>query len=88
MTFIEMFWIAVVSVIAFSILLIMLIVSGSRYSATDIEAEATDFPSGVKEGHGGMTAFLWLTFAGMFIWTIVYLILHWHEFAIITAYAS
>lgn len=87
MTFWNMFWIAVGSVIVFTILLILLIASGSRYSVADTEADAVDFPAGMKEGHGGMTAFLWITFTGMFIWTIIYFIQHWHEFAIITAYA-
>lgn len=88
MTFWEMFWIAVGSVLAFSILLILLIISGSRYSVEDTEADAVEYAGLVKEGHGGMTTFLWVLFAGMLIWTIVYFVMHWHEFAIITAYAG
>jgi hypothetical protein len=87
MTYWQMFWVAIGSVLAFVILLILLI-SGSRYSVSDTEAHAVDYAGEIKEGHGGVTKFLWVMFLGMFIWTIVYFVLHWHEFAVITAYAQ
>ena len=88
MTFWQLFWLTVGSVVVFTILLVLLI-RGARYSVSDTEDHSEDFAGGViKEGHGKMTMFLWVLFAGMFIWTVVYLVMHWHEFAIITAYSQ
>ena len=87
MTFWQMFWVTIGSVLAFTLLLILLI-RGSRYSVADTQAHAVDFAGVIKEGHGGMTAFLWTVFTGIFIWTIVYFVMHWSEFAVITAYAK
>jgi len=87
MTFWQLFWITIGSVLCFTILIILLI-RGSKYSVSDTQAHSTDFAGIIQEGHGGMTAFLWLLFAGMFVWVIVYLIIHWHEFAIIAAYGQ
>ena len=87
MTFWDFFWVTVGSILAFSVLLILL-VHGSRYSVHDAAAHASDYGGVVKEGHGGLTAFLWVLIIGIFVWTIVYLVMHWHEFAIIAAYAQ
>jgi hypothetical protein len=87
MTFWHMFWVTIGSVLAFTLLLILLI-RGSRYSVSDTQAHAADFAGVIKEGHGGITAFLWIVFIGVFIWTIVYFVMHWTEFAVITAYAQ
>jgi hypothetical protein len=87
MTFWEMFWITIGSVLAFVLLLILLI-RGSGYSVADTQSHAADYGGVIKEGHGGMTAFLWTVFTSIFIWTIVYFIMHWSEFAVITAYAK
>ena len=87
MTFWNMFWLTIGSVLAFTVLLILLI-RGSRHSAAEIQAKAVDYASVIKEGHGGITVFLWVMFIGMFIWTIVYFVMHWSEFAVIAAYAQ
>jgi hypothetical protein len=87
MTFWDMFWVTIGSILAFSALLVLLL-RGSRYSQSDSEAHSLDFGGVIKEGHGGMTSFLWIMFTGMLIWTVVYLVMHWHEFAIITAYGQ
>jgi hypothetical protein len=87
MTLWQLFWVTIGSVLGFTALLLLLI-HGSRYSVSDAEAHATDYAGEVKEGHGGITAFLWVCFVGLTVWTIVYLVLHWHEFAIITAYGQ
>lgn len=86
MTFWQLLWTAVGAVLAF-VLLLLAFISGSRYSVQDAEAHATDYGGVIKEGHGGMTAFLWVLFIGMFVWTIVYFVMHWSEFAVIGAYA-
>jgi hypothetical protein len=87
MTFWHMFWLTIGSVLAFTLLLILFI-HGSRYSVADSQAHAANFAGVIKEGHGGITAFLWLLFIGVFIWTIVYFVIHWGEFAVITAFAQ
>ena len=87
MTFWQLFWVTIGSVLAFSLLLILLI-RGSKYSVSDTQAHSTDYAGAIKEGHGPMTSFLWLLFAAMFVWVIVYVVMHWSEFAIIAAYGS
>lgn len=87
MTFWQLFWVVIGSVLAF-VFIFLLFIAGSKYSVHDAEAHATDYAGTIKEGHGGMTAFLWVTFIGMFVWTIVYLVMHWHEFGVIAAYAQ
>ena len=87
MTFWQLFGVTVGSVLSFVILLILLI-HGSRYSVSDTQAHSANYGGVIKEGHGGMTAFLWTVFTGIFIWTIVYFVMHWSEFAVITAYAK
>jgi hypothetical protein len=87
MTFWQMFWVTIGSILSFSILLILLI-SGSRYSSADAEKHATDYAGVIREGHGPVTVFLWTIYIGLSAWMIVYLVLHWHEFAVIGAYAQ
>ena len=60
--------------------------SGGGYSVHDTEAHSTDYGGVIKEGHGGMTVFLWIFFAFMFIWTVVYFVQHAAEFNIWFAY--
>ena len=87
MTSWELFWIAVGSVFAF-VVLFLLLIRGSGYSVADTEMHAADYAGDIREGHGGVTVFLWVTFTGIFAWTIVYFAMHWHEFAIIGAYSQ
>jgi hypothetical protein len=87
LTFWELFWVTIGSITVFSILLVLL-VHGSKYSVHDSQAHSSDYGGVIKEGHGPVTAFLWVMFVSMFIWTIIYLVMHWHEFAIITAYSQ
>jgi hypothetical protein len=65
--------------------LFLLLRSGHGYSVHDTEAHATDYARVIKEGHGGMTAFLWAFYVFMLIWTVVYFVQHASEFAIIFA---
>jgi hypothetical protein len=87
MTYWQLFWIAVGSVFTF-VLLLLLLIRGSGYSVADTEAHAADYAGVIREGHGGITIFLWVLFISLFIWTIVYFAMHWHEFAIIWAYSQ
>ena len=60
--------------------------AGFGYSVQDTEAHAVNYAGVIREGHGGMTIFLWLLFAFMLVWTIVYFVQHAGEFAIWFAY--
>jgi nitrogen fixation protein FixH len=57
--------------------------SGRGYSVEDTKAHAEKFAGVIEEGHGGMTAFCWITIGAIFIWSIIYLIMHWSEFAVV-----
>ncbi len=57
--------------------------SGHRYSVHDTEAHSTSYADVIKEGHGGLTLFLWVSFIVIFVWMIVYLVQHWSEFSVI-----
>lgn len=57
--------------------------SGKGYSVADTKSHAEKYPDGIEEGHGGLTAFCWVTIGSIFIWSIIYLIMHWSEFAVV-----
>ena len=77
----------VLGIIAIAILLLVLLLrSGHGYSVNDAESHASEYGGVIREGHGGMTSFLWVLFIFMAIWTVVYFIQHAAEFAIIFAY--
>jgi hypothetical protein len=70
----------------FVVTLLLILRSGRRYSVEDAEAHSTEYAGVIKEGHGGLTAFLWTCYAVMVIWTVVYFVLHAAEFKIWFAY--
>ena len=80
------FWLTLLCVFGFVISMALLLKSGHGYSARDADAHAVDFPDGLKEGHGGMPAFLSVFFAILIIWAAIYFIQHAGEFAIIFAH--
>jgi hypothetical protein len=69
-----------------ALIIILLIKSGHGYSVNDTEAHAVNYAGVIREGHGGMTIFLWLLFSFMFVWTIIYFVQHAAEYAIWFAY--
>jgi preprotein translocase subunit SecG len=81
----DAFYWTLVIIFLFLVSLILLIRSGHGYSVHDTQAHASEYAGEIKEGHGGMTAFLWVFFTFMLVWTIVYFILHAGEFAIVFA---
>jgi len=50
-----------------------------------LEARSEEFGGVIKEGHGGMTEFLWISFGFLFIWTIYYFVVNWHQFLVLFA---
>jgi hypothetical protein len=61
----------------------LMTISGKKYSVQDTEAHSEKYAGLVKEGHGGMTSFLWVIFTLSAIWMIYYIILNWSQFYII-----
>jgi hypothetical protein len=76
-------WLVLAVISATGILIWLMLRSGKGYSVQDTEAHATNYADEVKEGHGRMTLFLWVSFVVILIWTIVYFIQHAGEFAVI-----
>lgn len=74
------FLIVVIMAPAFVLLVALALRSGHDYSVEDTESHATEYTGVIKEGHGGLTAFLWLSFISIFGWMIAYFIQHRHEF--------
>jgi predicted secreted protein len=77
------FYVVLGFIAAFVILLILLLMSGRGYSERHAQSDAVEYSGKIKEAHGRLTAFLWVTYIGMIIWAIYYLFLHWQEFSII-----
>lgn len=75
------FTLLIIAVVAF--LVYLAVRSGKGYSVEDTKAHAEEYPDGIKEGHGGMTAFCWVTIGAIFVWSIIYLIMHWNEFSVV-----
>jgi hypothetical protein len=77
------FYLVIVVAVSVIILTWLILRSGDNYSVHDTEAHAVNYANEIKEGHGGMTLFLWLSFTAIIVWTIVYLVQHASEFSII-----
>lgn len=74
-------WNTVFFVIGFVVTVYLSMRSGSRYSVRDSVTHATDYASTIKEAHGPLTWFLWVSYIVILIWTVLYLWEHSSEFA-------
>ena len=74
------FYLVIVVAVSVVILTWLILRSGHGYSVHDTEAHSTNYADVIKEGHGGLTLFLWVSFITIIIWTIVYLVQHASEF--------
>ncbi len=81
----NMFYFVLAFVVCFVIVVWLVLRSGRNYSVNDTEAHSTNYADVIKEGHGGLTMFLWVSFALILIWTIVYLVQHWSEFSMMSS---
>lgn len=79
----KMVWLVLAVILAAGISIWLILRSGKGYSVQDTEAHATNYANEVKEGHGRMTLFLWISFITILIWTVVYFIQHAGEFGVI-----
>ena len=77
------FYIVIVTAVSVVVITWLVLRSGHGYSVHDTEAHSTSYADVIKEGHGGLTLFLWVSFIVIIVWTIVYLLQHWREFLII-----
>ena len=75
-----LFYLVLAVALSFVIIVWLVLRSGKNYSVNDTEAHSTSYADVIKEGHGGLTVFLWVSFTAILIWTVVYLIQHWSEF--------
>ena len=80
------FWLTVLIVISFAVAMYFMFRSGQSYTVHDTQSHAVDYGNVIKEGHGGLTAFLWISYGGIIVWTMIYLIQHWSEFGVIFSY--
>ena len=83
--FILSFWIVLASIAGIVLFLCLFIIGGSKYSIHDTEAHAEQYGNIIKEGHGGMTSFLWVSFIALAGWMIYYFIINSQQFLIILA---
>jgi uncharacterized protein (UPF0333 family) len=74
-------WFVVILIAASAVTIYLSMVSGTRYSQHDAESHAADYASVIKEAHGPLTAFLWVSYAAIVVWMVVYLVQHGGEFA-------
>jgi hypothetical protein len=82
------FYLVIAVAVSVVILTWLILRSGHGYSVHDTEAHAVSYANEIKEGHGGLTLFLWLSFLTILVWTIVYLVQHGSEFLVIFSQAG
>jgi hypothetical protein len=75
------FVIVVGGALGFALLMWLAYTGGRGYSVQDTQAHSSDYADEIKEGHGGMTALLWVSFAAVVAWTIFYFVTHAGEFS-------
>ncbi|NLI54655.1 MAG: hypothetical protein GX417_10115 [Clostridiales bacterium] len=79
------FWIFLVSIVLITLFIWLFARGKKSYSVDDTESHAESYANVIKEGHGGMTAFLWVSFALIFSWTVYYVVVNWSQFKVIAA---
>ena len=78
-------YMALLSIVAFIVVLALTLRAGKGYSDEDAEAHASEFGHTIKESHGGLPALLWVLYAFMLVWAVYYFVQHASEWAIIFA---
>jgi hypothetical protein len=71
----------IIFILAFVVAVYLSMSSGSRYSMRDAASHASDYAGVIKEAHGPITVFLYVSYVVILLWTFIYLSQHWHEFA-------
>jgi heme/copper-type cytochrome/quinol oxidase subunit 2 len=76
-------WLVLITIMLSVFFLWLFIIGGSKYSMEDAESHAEHYANIIKEGHGTMTSFLWVSYAVLLIWMIYYFNLNLHQFLVI-----
>jgi hypothetical protein len=77
------FYLVIAVAVSVVLLIWLMLRSGNGYSVHDTEAHAVNYADEIKEGHGGMTLFLWLSFLAIIIWSVIYLVQNASQFSAI-----
>ena len=78
-------WMFIACVTALCVFIWLFVMGNRNYTVDDTESHAEQFGGVIKEGHGGMTVFLWISFALILGWAVYYLVVNWSQFAVILA---
>lgn len=80
-TLISLYILLTISIIFATLIGIWLTVkSGDKYTIEDANAHAEEFGGVIAESHGPLTDFLYVSYAVMILWALIYLWQHWSEF--------
>jgi hypothetical protein len=82
-TNVNLAWFVLLVIAVVTLLVYLGVRAGHRYSVEDTQAHAETFAGVVQEGHGGVPAFVMVTIWAIVIWSVVYLVMHWSEFAVV-----
>lgn len=74
------FWLTITIIFTILIGIWLTIRSGDRYTVEDANAHAEEFGGVIAESHGPLPDFLYVSYAVMVLWGIIYLWQHWSEF--------
>jgi hypothetical protein len=74
-------WLTLVWIAAICGMLALALRGGDRYSVHDAEAHAVTYGDSAREAHGPITAFLWVVYASVALFTIGYSVAHWADIA-------
>jgi len=73
-------WLTIAIIFATLIGIWLTVRSGDKYSIEDANAHAEEFGGVIAESHGPLPDLLYVSYAVMIIWALVYLWQHWNEF--------
>ena len=82
-TNVHLAWFALLIIGIVTLLVYLAVRAGKGYSVEDTQAHAETFGDVVQEGHGGMPAVALVPIIAILIWSVVYLIMHWSQFAVV-----
>lgn len=74
------FWLVLLFVAATVGAIVLISFGGSTYSTHDAETHATEYAGTVREAHGPVTLFLWVSYVVVAVFSVWYAWLHWAEF--------
>lgn len=64
----------------FAVLMVLIVKSSDEYSVEQTEKTADEFAGTIKDAHGPVTTWLWVSYVVLIIWAFAYLYLHWSDF--------